>query len=250
VSKAAVAVVTGASRGIGEAIAARLAADGFALRLSATDEAALAELAHRLPGGPHAFRPGDLRAPSEVGALADWLAEGPVDVLVNNAGISSPGDLAHQLEHWDQTLALNVRAPVQLIAALAPGLRASTRGASIVNIGSAFGVRGIARSLAYVASKAALHAVTRALAIEYGAAGIRVNAVAPGFISTDMFAKHPVERRAELAAAHPLGRVGTPAEVAAAVSFLCSADSSFVSGAVLPVDGGLTAKLAIPDAPA
>jgi NAD(P)-dependent dehydrogenase (short-subunit alcohol dehydrogenase family) len=243
-----VAVVTGASRGIGEAIAARLAADGFSLRLSATDETALEELSQRLPGGPHAFRRCDLGVPSEVAGLAHWLGEGPVDVLVNNAGISSPGDLEHQLTQWDQVLALNLRAPVQLIAALEPPLRASTRGAAIVNIGSAFGVRGLARSLAYVASKAALHAVTRSLAVEYGPAGIRVNAVAPGFITTDMFAKHPEERRAELAAAHPLGRAGTPAEVAAAVSFLCSTDSSFVSGAVLPVDGGLTAKLAIPDA--
>lgn len=244
----AVAVVTGASRGIGEAIAERLAADGFSLRLSATDETALAELSRRLPGGPHAFRACDLHVSSEVGALAEWLAGGPVDVLVNNAGISSPGDLAHQLAQWDQVLAVNLRAAVQLIAALAPPLRASTRGGAIVNVGSAFGVRGLARSLAYVASKAALHAVTRSLAVEFGPAGVRVNAVAPGFISTDMFAKHPVERRAQLATAHPLGRAGTPAEVAGAVSFLCSAGSSFVSGAVLAVDGGLTAKLAIPDA--
>ena len=115
-----------------------------------------------------------------------------------------------------------------------------------MNIGSVFGVQGVAGSLAYVASKSALHAVTRSLAVEYGTAGVRVNAVAPGFIDTEMFRQHPPNRRAALAASHPLQRVGMPEEVAAVVSFLCSTESSFVSGAVVPVDGGLTAKLAIP----
>ncbi len=117
-----------------------------------------------------------------------------------------------------------------------------------MNVGSVFGIRAVPGSLAYVASKSALHAITRALALEYGAAGIRVNAVAPGFIRTDMFERsHPPERQAALARSHPPGRVGLPSEVASVVSFLCSPDSAFVSGAVIPVDGGLSARLAIPD---
>jgi NAD(P)-dependent dehydrogenase (short-subunit alcohol dehydrogenase family) len=117
-----------------------------------------------------------------------------------------------------------------------------------VNVGSVFGIRAVPGSLAYVASKSALHAITRALALEYGPAGIRVNAVAPGFIRTDMFERsHPPERQTALARSHPPGRVGLPSEVASVVSFLCSPDSAFVSGAVIPVDGGLSARLAIPD---
>lgn len=245
---APVAVLTGATRGIGEAIAVRLAADGFALRVSATSERALNTLVDSLPGGPHSWRACDLRFESEVLALAEWLHGEAIDALVNNAGVAVSGDVARQVAQWDEVLAVNLRAPVQLIATLEPQLCRSTRGASIVNIGSAFGVQAVAGALAYVASKSALHAITRSLAVEYGPAGIRVNAVAPGFIQTDMFDEHPPHRQAALAAAHPLARVGTPAEVAAAVSFLCSGESSFVSGAVLPVDGALTAKLAIPDA--
>jgi NAD(P)-dependent dehydrogenase (short-subunit alcohol dehydrogenase family) len=247
VTTAPLAVVTGASRGIGEAIARRLAGDGFALRLTATREQALEELARSLPGGPHHWYACELGAELEVAALADWLHGEAIAALVNNAGVGAPGPVGSQLARWDEVLAVNLRAPVQLIAALEPELRRSRRGASIVNIGSVFGVLAVAGELAYVASKSALHATTRALAVEYGPVGIRVNAVAPGFIQTDMFDQHPPKRQAAIALAHPLARVGTPAEVAAAVSFLCSGESSFISGAVLPVDGALTAKLAIPE---
>jgi len=245
-------VVTGASRGIGEAIALRLAADGFRLILVASARESLAHAAGALHDerAGHEWHVCDLADAAALAALCRTLSDAdlPLDALVNNAGVAAPGPAASQLGHWDRVMAVNLSAPVQLAVALERQLRRSRHGASIVNVGSVFGIRAVPGSLAYVASKSALHAITRALALEYGPAGIRVNAVAPGFIRTDMFGRsHPLERQAALARSHPLGRVGLPSEVASVVSFLCSPDSAFVSGAVLPVDGGLSARLAIPD---
>ena len=247
-----VAVVTGASRGIGEAIAHRLAANGYSLALVARSAERLDRVAAELRSSranntSHICDLGDRDA---VTALGEELRHSHprIDAIVNNAGVGEPGVPAVQLEHWDEVLATNLRGPVQLIAALEDELQRCPDGGSIVNVGSLFGFGGAAGSLAYVASKAALHAVTRSLAVEYGRLGIRVNAVAPGFIQTDMFdVSHPPERRSAIGLSAPLGRVGTAAEVAAVVAFLCSSDSSFVSGAVVTVDGALSAKLAIPD---
>ena len=117
----------------------------------------------------------------------------------------------------------------------------------MVNISSVMGLLATPGIISYVASKGGLDHLTRGLAVELGPVGIRVNAVCPGFIRTDMFEQsHPPARREALARAHPLGRVGTPDEVAAVVGFLCSVDAAFVSGAVIPIDGGLTASMAIP----
>jgi NAD(P)-dependent dehydrogenase (short-subunit alcohol dehydrogenase family) len=248
-----VAVVTGASRGIGEAIAHRLAADGYSLALVARSAERLDRVAAELPpsGATHTAHVCDVGDRDAVTALGEELrrAHRRIDAIVNNAGVGEPGVPAAQLEHWDDVLATNLRGPVQLIAALEGELRRCPDGGAIVNVGSLFGFGGAAGSLAYVASKAALHAVTRSLAVEYGRFGIRVNAVAPGFIQTDMFdVSHPPERRSAIGLAAPLGRVGDAAEVAAVVAFLCSSESSFVSGAVVTVDGGLSAKLAIPEA--
>jgi NAD(P)-dependent dehydrogenase (short-subunit alcohol dehydrogenase family) len=251
-SSSAVAVVTGASRGIGEAIALRLAADGFRLILVASSRESLADAGGALHDerAGHEWHVCDLGDAAALAALCRTLSDAdlPIDVLVNNAGVTAPGPAAKQPERWEELMAVNLSAPVQLTVALERQLRRSRQGASIVNIGSVFGIRAVPGSLAYVASKSALHAITRALALEYGQAGIRVNAVAPGFIRTDMFERsHPPERQTALARAHPPGRVGLPSEVASVVSFLCSPDSAFVSGAVIPVDGGLSARLAIPD---
>jgi NAD(P)-dependent dehydrogenase (short-subunit alcohol dehydrogenase family) len=247
-----VAVVTGASRGIGEAIAHRLAADGYSLALVARSRERLDRVAAALPSGrrEHRSHVCDLGDRDAVTALGEELRRSHqhIDAIVNNAGVGEPGAPAAQLEHWDEVLATNLRGPIQLIAALENELHRSPDGGSIVNLGSLFGFGGAEGSLAYVASKAALHAVTRSLAVEYGRLGIRVNAVAPGFIQTDMFdTSHPPERRAMIALSAPLGRVGTAAEVAAVVAFLCSSESSFVSGAVVTVDGALSARLGIPD---
>jgi NAD(P)-dependent dehydrogenase (short-subunit alcohol dehydrogenase family) len=142
---------------------------------------------------------------------------------------------------------IDLRAVFELTRLLAPAL-ARGGGASIINVSSVMGQLATRGIISYVAAKGALNQLTRGLALEYAPLGIRVNAVAPGFIRTDMFeSSHPAERKEALGRAHPLGRVGLPEEVAAVVTFLCSPAASFVSGAIIPVDGALTCALAIPD---
>jgi len=232
------AVVTGASRGIGAAIARRLAADGYAVALLSTNR-------DRLEGVAAEVRSGGGQAEVYVCDLADrqsleevtrelLLRHPAIAALVNNAGIVRVGSPSEQGgANWDAVMEVNLRACFELIRRLEPALRRAEDGASVVNISSVMGILSTPGVLSYVTAKGGLQHLT--------------HAVTPGFIRTDMFeVSHPPERQAALAAAHPLGRVGTPEEVAAVVSFLCSADASFVSGAVLPVDGALTCKMAIP----
>lgn len=250
------AVVTGASRGIGAAIARRLAADGFGVIAVATSEATCAQVRAEIEaaGGIVEVRPCDLADRASVDRLtAGLLGDHPrIDALVNCAGIVRVGPLsAFDGTDWDDVVEVNLRAAFELTRALEPALAAAAAtgsgAGSVVNISSVMGLLASPGIISYVATKGALDHLTRGLAVELGPRGIRINAVAPGFIRTDMFeTSHPPDRQLALAAAHPLGRVGRPEEVAAAVSFLCSADASFVSGAILPVDGGLTCNLAIP----
>lgn len=251
------AVVTGASRGIGAAIARRLAADGFGIIAVATTAAGCDGLRAELEaaGASVQVRPCDLGDRADVDRLtAGLLADHPVmDVLVNCAGIVRAGPVSSfRGAAWDDVVEINLRAAFELTRALEPALAlAAARGpagaGAVVNISSVMGLLATPGIISYVATKGALDHLTRGLAVELGARGIRVNAINPGFIRTDMFeTSHPPERQRALAAAHPLGRVGTPEEVAAVVAFLCSADAAFVSGAVIPVDGALTANLAIP----
>jgi len=246
------AIVTGASRGIGAAVARRLAEDGFAVALIAMQQDRLARVRDEIvaDGGIaeiHACNFNDRVALEQLGVELARRHEA-IHALVNNAGIAVVGSLSEQSgQTWDAVNNVNLRAVFELTRLLVLPLSRAGGAGSIVNMSSVLGLL-VTRGLAsYIATKGAINHLTRGLAVELGEKGIRVNAIAPGFIRTDMFeTSHPRDRQLALAAAHPLGRVGTPEEVAAVVSFLCSPAASFVSGAIIPVDGGLSCQLAIP----
>lgn len=250
------AVVTGASRGIGEAIAIRLAADGYGVVMIATAAETLEPVQQAIErGGGHAeVRPCDLADRAALGALTSQIRadHDMIHALINCAGIVRVGPVsAFGGADWDDVVEVNLRAAFELSRTFEPALHAAAEqtpgGSSIVNISSVMGLLATPGIISYVATKGALDHLTRGLALEFGPGGIRVNSIAPGFIQTPMFESgHPPERKEELGRAHPLGRVGTPEEIAAVVAFLCSTEASFINGAVIPVDGGLTARLAIP----
>jgi 3alpha(or 20beta)-hydroxysteroid dehydrogenase len=215
-----VVVVTGAARGQGAAEAAALAAEGA--EVIATDV---------LPGARHL----DVRDPASWAALAAGLDR--VDALVNNAGVASRGRLPHvDLETWDNTFAINVTGPMLGIQALVPLM---PPGSSIVNVCSVAALSGHVAA-AYTASKWALRGLTRSASLELGPRGIRVNAVMPGLIETPLMeGASPAFRTAALAEI-PLGRTGIVADIAPAIVYLVSDDSSYMTGAELVIDGGLT----------
>jgi NAD(P)-dependent dehydrogenase (short-subunit alcohol dehydrogenase family) len=228
------ALVTGVSRGIGRAIATRLLGDGWSVHGTYRAETALAEeLAAAHPG--LTLHRADFAVEGDLERLLEALAGVRLDGLVNNAGtlhFEEAADFEAEVEPWRETLEVNVIAPVRLARALADQLEP---GGSIVNITSVDGTVGSYNSMAYAASKAALQSATMSLANLLGARGLRVNAVSPGWIDTEMISEH------ELAASlTPLARVGAPAEVADAVAWLLGPDSSFVSGASIVVDGGMS----------
>jgi NAD(P)-dependent dehydrogenase (short-subunit alcohol dehydrogenase family) len=240
------ALVTGASRGIGAAIARALDRAGARVALVARNRTALEKVASDLHNEPLILE-ADLADPNAPVQLASEACErlGGVDVLVNNAAIGS----RLSIDELDATLvdelyAVNVRAPLLLIAGLVPNMRERKRGA-IVNLSSVSGLVGTPRRAAYAATKGAIDAATRSLAIELGPDGIRVNSVAPGVVDTDLWARNKaipgvVE---QIEQQTPLRRWSTPDDIADVVVFLASEAARFITGETLCADGGMARTL-------
>ncbi|MES2144379.1 MAG: 3-oxoacyl-[acyl-carrier-protein] reductase [Pseudomonadota bacterium] len=234
------ALVTGASGGIGAEIARVLHGAGATVGLSGTRVEPLQVLAADLGGRAHVL-PCNLSVPDEVEGLVKRAVEamGSVDILVNNAGITKDG-LAMRMsdEDWAQVIDVNLTATFRLCRAAIRGMM-KARWGRIVNISSVVGTTGNAGQVNYAASKAGMVGMSKSLAAEVASRGITVNAVAPGFIATAMTDKLSDAQRAAILGAVPAGRMGQPAEIAAAVLYLASAEASYVTGATLHVNGGM-----------
>jgi 3-oxoacyl-[acyl-carrier protein] reductase len=234
------ALVTGASGGIGSAIARTLHAQGAVVALSGTRRDALDRLAAEL--GERAFVcPADLRDATEPDALvaAAEQAAGPLAVLVNNAGMTRDM-LALRMhdEDWQAVIDIDLTAPFRLARAALRGML-RRRAGRIINISSIVGATGNAGQANYAAAKAGLVGMSKALAQEVASRGITVNIVAPGFITTPMTDRLPEQQRSRLTDAIPLGRLGQPDDVAAAVVYLASNEAGWITGATLHVNGGM-----------
>lgn len=242
IAQAQVALVTGASRGIGRAIAATLAAQGFKVIGTATSEAGAQAISQALAA--YAGCRGaclDVNDQAATDALVEAIVKehGALQVLVNNAGITRD-QLAMRMknEDWDAVLDTNLGAVFRLCRAVMRGMMKQRYG-RIINITSVVGASGNAGQANYAAAKAGVAGMTRALARELGSRHVTVNCIAPGFIATDMTDGLPEAQKAALLQQIPLGRLGTPEEIAHAVAFLASPLAGYITGAELHVNGGM-----------
>ena len=238
-----IALVTGASRGIGRGIALQLAREGWDVCVNCIQQREAAEAVAaqiRAIGQNTMAYQADVADGESVNAMVRAVEAqlGPVTLAVNNAGISGQGlfqDTSDEV--WDRHMAVNLGGARNVIRAVLPHMLAEKSGC-IVNISSIWGLRGASCEVAYACSKAAVIGLTRSLALELAPSGIRVNCVAPGVIDTDMVKVLGDETRSMLIEETPLGRLGTPEDIAHAVAFFASDKASFLTGQVLTADGG------------
>lgn len=237
------ALITGASRGIGLAIARRLASDGWNLALVARDEARLRESVATLPEGTRVMTwscdvaDGEQVARVVVAAAAEF---GGIEALINNAGVTADALLMRMsMAQWRQVIDVNLTGTFNFTKAVAPLMMRQRQG-RIVNITSVIGLSGNAGQANYAASKAGIIALTKSVARELAGRQVTANAVAPGFITTDMTAGLNEQIRAEMLRSIPLKRFGEGADVAGVVAFLLSPDAAYVTGQTIVCDGGMT----------
>ncbi|MGD2070733.1 MAG: 3-oxoacyl-[acyl-carrier-protein] reductase [Gemmatimonadota bacterium] len=236
-----VALVTGGSRGIGRAISEELARAGARVAVVARDGERARDVATALPGEGHAGFACDV-ADSE--AVADAVAAveadvGPVDVLVNNAGITRDNILLRMKDdEWDEVIEVNLKGAFNLTRALARGMM-KRRDGVIINVSSVVGLIGNAGQTNYSASKAGLLGLTRSVARELATRNVRCNALAPGYVRTDMTAELTEDQTEALRERIPLGRLGEPEDIAGVVRFLSGPAARYITGQVLAVDGGM-----------
>ena len=237
-----VAIVTGGSRGIGRAIATRLADAGARLAVVAREAARASEVAAGLPGtGNHVGLGADVSVQEQVVAMVSEAekALGPIDILVNNAGVTRDGVLVRmRQEDWQTVLDVNLKGAFNTTKAVVRGMMKRRYG-RIINITSVVGITGNRGQANYAASKAGLIGFTKSVAKELASRNILTNAVAPGFIDTDLTADLPEGARAALLKQIPLARLGSVEDVAAVVAFLASDLAGYITGQVLVVDGGM-----------
>lgn len=233
-----VAIVTGGTRGIGRAICEKLQSDGFTVVANyAGNDAAAEQL--KADTGIHSYKwdVGDHEACLE-GCAKVAEEVGPVDVVVNNAGITRDGTL-HKMSYddWNEVMRINLGGCFNMAKACFPGMRERGWG-RIVNIGSINGQAGQYGQVNYAAAKSGIHGFTKALAQEGAKFGVTVNAIAPGYIDTDMVAAVPEPVLEKIVAKIPVGRLGEAQEIARGVAFLCSENAGFVTGSTMSINGG------------
>jgi NAD(P)-dependent dehydrogenase (short-subunit alcohol dehydrogenase family) len=243
-----IAIVTGAGSGIGRACAITLAGEGAKVALVGRRKERLEETAREI-GDSALILPADVSVQDEIARVVEQTVAsfGSLNVLLNNAGVLHIGT-AEQIteEQWDETFNVNVRGLWLLSRAVLPAMR-KAGGGSIINMASVLGINGARNRASYAPSKGAVVLLTKCMAIDFGHEHIRVNAICPSFVETDLTtaviskAPDPASARAERIAVHPIGRLGQPDDVAGLAVYLASDESSWVTGSAFPVDGGYLA---------